>query len=399
MSLQTRLQALVAAVGADVKALQTGKADASHSHVGTVDTRNTTTTPGTTPVAGQLLFYVKSNGRIYTKDSAGVEHEFIDSSSDLILNGIDVISDGGLIAGSTLQAYDGITAAMGIQAGGDITAGGNLWSQGVTVGDPTGTRTVLNLNQLAAYTTGAASSTLYLNYSGGIVSLASQGGSVQIGMGAAVPELQFGANPRVESASGYLHMNWHNNLPCAIGSGSTTNRLGGNAWQVDGKLTVLGTEPVFSALSSSSVTAVGVTSVGILRKSSSSRRYKENIAPMTDRLDVEDLIRLQPRVFQRNDHGKLTIDEETGEQLPNPVTPETPWSAGFIAEEADELGLKPWLQYWNDRLDGFDYMTWTAAQQAILRQHHQRIADLEEENTQLKARLTAIEAHLGISQE
>lgn len=136
------------------------------------------------------------------------------------------------------------------------------------------------------------------------------------------------------------------------------------------------------------------TSTGGFRLSTSSRRFKENIKPYE--VDVETALRLRPMAFQRNDD----LDDE-GNRLP--VTEDSPWYVGFIAEEAEELGLEPWVTRDKDgAVFGFGYDQWVIALQAIVQSQQRRIEALEQKidakdealNT-LTDRVIAIESRLG----
>lgn len=109
---------------------------------------------------------------------------------------------------------------------------------------------------------------------------------------------------------------------------------------------------------------------GRLRRDTSSRRYKRNEHRVS--LNVEDLLSLVPKAFQRN-------DEEGG------VRPDNPWYYGFIAEDAADLGLHNWVVRDDSGLvDGFAYDKWVVALQAVCQSQQNRINDLE-------ARLSALE--------
>jgi hypothetical protein len=109
-----------------------------------------------------------------------------------------------------------------------------------------------------------------------------------------------------------------------------------------------------------------------LRLISSARRFKTNIEPLElNEGHVEKILALEPRIYDR-------IDDETGD-----LTPEV----GFIAEEAEELGLTPWVIYKDDEIFSFDYFKFSAvAHQGVLRQHHREIVELKAEVAALKAR-------------
>lgn len=124
-----------------------------------------------------------------------------------------------------------------------------------------------------------------------------------------------------------------------------------------------------------------------LRKNTSSLRYKAHVRDLGG-VSVEQILALRPRTFNRRDDR----DRYTGE--PIPITEDSARYAGFIAEEAEALGLIGWCTYEHVpdednltevvQLDGFAYDLFTVAHQLVLREHQARIAELE-------ARLAALE--------
>lgn len=116
---------------------------------------------------------------------------------------------------------------------------------------------------------------------------------------------------------------------------------------------------------------------GTMRRISSSKRYKENIQPLN--LDVEKALQLTPRIYQRNDQTAVVSVDGTEELVWLPPTEDSPWEVGFVAEEAEDLGLAEWVECLDDgRPDGFRYMNWIVAQHAILQQHHKELQELRE---------------------
>lgn len=182
-----------------------------------------------------------------------------------------------------------------------------------------------------------------------------------------------------------LHINIDNNDIQAWNSGvSTTITINPN-----GSATVLGGElrlatglfqtSVSPGTTGSAVNATWLNPVGTvwrLARFTSSRRYKENIRDLE--IDIDKILALTPRKFQRNDH--LDPDDETV----LPVTESTPWDVGFIAEEAEELGLTEWVEYYNGEVDSFSYQLFVAAQQLVLRSQQKRIEELESRVTRLE---------------
>lgn len=111
------------------------------------------------------------------------------------------------------------------------------------------------------------------------------------------------------------------------------------------------------------------SSNGRLRVATSSKRFKENIRDAD--FDTAKVLALRPRVYQRNDD-----EDNDGNILP--VTETSPWYTGFIAEEAEELGLDYWVVRDQDgKPFGFSYDSWTVAHQVVLREHDAKIQYLE----------------------
>ena len=104
-------------------------------------------------------------------------------------------------------------------------------------------------------------------------------------------------------------------------------------------------------------------SAGILWSSTtapSSRDLKHDIAPLE--LDPQQILKLEPRVYRYNDDPDVL-------------------RAGFIAEEAHELGLTPWVGYEDatnpEKPTGFDYDGYVAALQLVIRNQEERLQRLE----------------------
>jgi hypothetical protein len=118
---------------------------------------------------------------------------------------------------------------------------------------------------------------------------------------------------------------------------------------------------------------------GRLRVSTSSKRFKENIKPLE--FDVDKILALEPRTYQRN-------DDEDAEGNKLPITKDSAWHVGFIAEEANELGLQHWT--FDDRdgnVLGFGYDSFTVAHQIVLRHQAKVIQDLEARIAKLEKKL------------
>lgn len=111
---------------------------------------------------------------------------------------------------------------------------------------------------------------------------------------------------------------------------------------------------------------VSFDSGGNILKSSSSRRFKSDIKPMD--LDPETVMALEPKTFN-------SLVDETDARLP-----------GFIAEEADDLGLDAWVTRDAEGVvEGFAYAAWPVAQQVVLRNMWKRMAELEQTVATLRA--------------
>lgn len=143
---------------------------------------------------------------------------------------------------------------------------------------------------------------------------------------------------------------------------------------VDSKFYVTNSTTLGAGLSTTASAAnmVIFNTDGEVKRSTSSRRYKQNIKPA--KVDVEAALKLQPREFRSKDEAKR--EEETGEKAPHRV--------GFIAEEAADLGLAQWVDYDEEGPEAFSYGLWVVALQAIVQSQAARIDDLER-------RLTAVE--------
>lgn len=101
--------------------------------------------------------------------------------------------------------------------------------------------------------------------------------------------------------------------------------------------------------------------------STSSRRYKENIELIP--YVAKDLLQLEPKVFNRIGEVKQEV--------------------GFIAEEAEELGLEAWVfrDPETDSVEAFSYVNWVVALQQICREQQDQIDRMEDRLAALEARL------------
>lgn len=247
-----------------------------------------------------------------------------------------------------------------------------------------GSEVHINTNQVWATTAGAAAgSALYLNHTTNqpVYIMQAQSGGATLGAG----WLVLASNARVVSNAGYLHLNWDNGLPVAIGSSAASpGRLGGTAgWQVDDTLNVITTTTTGYPVAGNANCSLTVG--GLIQRIASSRRYKKEIEPLA--VDLEAVLGLQPRRFKFK-HRFENIDGLIVELDRD----EAPWNTGFIAEEAHDLGLVDWVEYTDDgEIEGFHYVNFIAAHQAVLQDHQARIAELEAKNESLEARLARLE--------
>jgi len=98
-------------------------------------------------------------------------------------------------------------------------------------------------------------------------------------------------------------------------------------------------------------------------------KSKKNVEPLN--IKTESILALEPKQF----HMKYQDESRVNKQ------------AGFIAEEAEELGLKQWVSYAdNGDIEGFYYMGFVAAHQQVLREHQDKIEALEAEVKKLSQR-------------
>lgn len=112
---------------------------------------------------------------------------------------------------------------------------------------------------------------------------------------------------------------------------------------------------------------VFMNSSGGLFKITSSARFKTDIEPAA--VDVDAALALEPKTYTRTD----TCEEDA------------PREVGFIAEDADALGLGPWvMRDTAGTVESFDYLKWVVALQAIVRKQRDQIEGLT-------ARLEALE--------
>ena len=119
---------------------------------------------------------------------------------------------------------------------------------------------------------------------------------------------------------------------------------------------------------------------GRLGTASSSRRYKQDIAPAD--IDPASVFALEPRRFRYIEQVKAHGPDAAGEY-------------GFIAEELENLGLTPWVVYRDidgeTVPDGVSYSMLPVAQQAAIRDLHDRDLAKDELIRDLADRVVALE--------
>jgi hypothetical protein len=108
---------------------------------------------------------------------------------------------------------------------------------------------------------------------------------------------------------------------------------------------------------------------GKIFRVTSTLRVKKNIRPLS--VDVDTILDLEPHRYR----SKIKTDDQKRDYV------------GFIAEEADALGLEEWVDRDDEgTIQGFNYATWVVALQAVARRQRDQIQSLE-------ARLAALEAN------
>lgn len=101
---------------------------------------------------------------------------------------------------------------------------------------------------------------------------------------------------------------------------------------------------------------------GLIRRKGSTRRIKTDFAPLEDTYSADLLLQLRPQTF-------LRLDSQVPGWVPD---------LGFVAEDAEELGLERYVVRNTDgTVQGFQYTNWVAALQVIVRHLAERLAVLE----------------------
>lgn len=319
------------------------------------------------------------------------------------------------------ESIQTLTAAIGstlflnpaggtVQTGAGLVATGEIWA---ALGDVR-----INSNQIWANANGH----LYANFSSTGNFYMGTNGLVYVSNGSLVAGTDITAGSQVyagaqfragnqAAANAVLNGNHLYERTGGVNGGTLNINSGVGAVSLGGDLTVNGRIDTLAPTGAAGLVCSGIAAGGgyyRLRITTSTRRHKENIRDL-DEYSVEQILSLKPRTFQRNDE---TIDvpvpstetdrESTWITLPAPVTEDSPWYPGFIAEEAVDLGLDLFVvrdesQPEAEKISGFTYDHFAAvAHQIVLRAHQRKIEELEAKNAQIEDRLARLEAHLGL---
>lgn len=157
----------------------------------------------------------------------------------------------------------------------------------------------------------------------------------------------------------------------------------GAAWlYCDGQylISASGGTYITHSTTSSSANAV-LSTAGLVQRSTSSRRYKQNIR--TAAVDPAEVLQLVGRTWR--DRSDVTEDPETGQRY-----------IGFIAEELDALpSLRQFVVYDEEgRPDAIAYDRLTVPLLSLAKQQEQRITTLEETVSKQDATIAALTARL-----
>jgi hypothetical protein len=130
----------------------------------------------------------------------------------------------------------------------------------------------------------------------------------------------------------------------------------------------LQTEGSYSATSSSSAN-VRIGSSGLFTRSTSSARYKKDIADAT--WGLADVLKLKPKTFKSNATGVDADDNTYG---------------GFIAEDVHDIGLTNFVEYNDDNQpDAVHYGNMVALMTKAIQEQQEKIEILEAEVAALKS--------------
>lgn len=120
-----------------------------------------------------------------------------------------------------------------------------------------------------------------------------------------------------------------------------------------------------------------LTTAGTIQRTTSSRRYKQDIEDLE--VDLAAVLAMRPRTWR--DKRMVSEDPTTTLRIP-----------GFIAEELDELGLTVFVTYEANGPEAIQYDRLTAAHQLVLRDHEARLVAQQAEIDELRAAVAALTA-------
>lgn len=124
-------------------------------------------------------------------------------------------------------------------------------------------------------------------------------------------------------------------------------------------------------------------------RNTSSIRYKENVRDAA--LQEDAILALRPVVYDRKAKLKYPEDEDGNRLIGPPLEIKGAKDEfGLIAEEVAER-LPEVVTYYDGQIDGIRYDLLGVAAIPVLQRHERELAELRQENTDLKTRLAALE--------
>jgi uncharacterized protein YuzE len=201
------------------------------------------------------------------------------------------------------------------------------------LGPTSGTNLRIDANELQAVNNGAAN-TLNLQAAGGSTIIGAGGGNVTIGNSTTTNSLIIGSTAGTPSAQIFYKWGYSSN----IGAART----------------------------------LSIASTGLVGYTTSSRQFKQDITDLS--INVPSVLSVVPKQFKyKTDVEKFGTAAET--------------AYGFIAEDLDELGLSPFVDYdESGNVFGIDYARYVVALQAVVRYQASQIESLS-------SRLDALEGN------
>lgn len=183
--------------------------------------------------------------------------------------------------------------------------------------------------------------------------------------------------------NGKFATNYASSTGASVVLAGSTVVIGTQAYNASGGPNATNTQPFHAAaihswtggvwmedLVAGSATTATINISGRIVRTTSSRRYKNTIEPMTYD-EAARALDLQAVTFRLNEEAELD----------NPVT-----YPGFIAEQAHEVGLSRWVSYDKEgRPDGFRYGELTAAHNMLIQRLRAEVDELKTEVAALKA--------------